>query len=94
MEASGIESWAVILVDVLISATVLALIIFLLVPFLNQFFAEDGKAITAVSPTDIGLTVPDGDPSSVSAIFLGSAVGVTYGLRKLFKRKSKAPQKT
>jgi hypothetical protein len=48
---AGVEEWIVIMLEIIIAAAVLALIIFLLVPFLNDFFKEDGEAITSVNPT-------------------------------------------
>jgi len=48
---AGVDLWIIVMIEVIFAAGVLALIIFLLVPFLNDFFKEDGAAITAVSPT-------------------------------------------
>jgi hypothetical protein len=72
----------VVLIETLISATVAALLFFLLVPFLNDFFEGDGQALTAISPNDIGLTVPGGDSSSATMILFGGSLATVWAFRK------------
>ena len=42
IDEAGWDLWLVVLIETLISATVAALLFFLLVPFLNDFFDGDG----------------------------------------------------
>ena len=83
-----VDLTVVVIIETLIMAGALACIIFLLVPVLNDFFEGDGKGLTAISPTDIGLTVPEGDtPTATGSLILvagsaGTALWATHGLLK------------
>ena len=91
MLAEGLDLWLVILIETLISAAVAAVLFFLLVPFLNEFFNGDGKAITAISPADIGLTVPS---EGTTTMILGTAVAVTCAAAKRLRSDTTEAPKT
>lgn len=87
------ELWVVVLIETLIYAAVLACIIFLLVPFLNDFFEGDGQGLTAISPTDIGLTVPEGNTPTTLVILSSAALTATWATHSLFKFNSQNKKK-
>lgn len=80
----------IVIIEGILTASAITVMGIYLVPFLNTFF-EDNPQLNAISPADIGLTVPTVSSSS-SAVFAAFGLASFY-LKKLMRTVTPLPTK-